>query len=108
MIKVDISTALFLYLLFTAVFVLAIWSFIDFGTKLKTFSSDEKYIWHCAICALTYIDSRHDEISKCPRCFSYNQRNRGCAAALRGMARRKEVRHDHDDRDYGRGDMGLS
>ena len=74
MIKVDISTALFLYLLATAVFILIIWSFFDFGTKLKTFSSDEKNIWHCTICTLTYIDSKHDDISACPRCGSYNQK----------------------------------
>jgi uncharacterized paraquat-inducible protein A len=75
MIKLDISMAVFLYLLFTAVFILIAWSFFDFGTKLKTYSSDEKYIWHCSICTLTYIDSRHDELSKCPRCGSYNQRH---------------------------------
>ncbi|MDP8299842.1 MAG: hypothetical protein P9L88_08090 [Candidatus Tantalella remota] len=70
----DISTALFVYLLFTAVVVLIVWSFLNFGTRLKTFSSDEKYIWHCSICANTYIDSMHEDISKCPRCNSYNQR----------------------------------
>lgn len=74
MIKLDISMAIFLYLLFSAVFLLIVWSFFDFGTKLKTFSSDEKYIWHCSICTLTYIDSRHEEISKCPRCGSYTHR----------------------------------
>lgn len=74
MIKMDISVAIFLYLLFSVVFILAIWSFIDFGTKLKTYSSDEKYIWHCSICSHTYIDSVHDDISKCPRCDSFNQR----------------------------------
>lgn len=74
MIKVDISTALFIYLLFTTVVILLAWSFFDFGTKMKTFSSDEKYIWHCTICAFTYIDSKHDEISKCPRCDSYIKR----------------------------------
>ena len=77
MIKVDISIALFLYLFVTAVFVLIIWSFFDFGTKMKTYSSDEKYIWYCSICSHTYIDSRHDDISRCPRCGSYNQRE-GC------------------------------
>jgi len=74
MIKLDISMALFFYLLFTTVAILFLWSFFDFGTKLKTFNSDEKYIWHCTICTLTYIDSRHDEVSKCPRCGSFNQR----------------------------------
>ncbi|RKY42684.1 MAG: hypothetical protein DRP85_02100 [Candidatus Makaraimicrobium thalassicum] len=74
MIRMDISMVLFLYLLFTAVLTLIIWSFFSFGTKLKTFSSDEKHVWHCSICSFTYIDSRHDELSKCPRCGSYNQR----------------------------------
>ncbi|MCK5451420.1 MAG: hypothetical protein KAI70_06610 [Candidatus Omnitrophica bacterium] len=74
MIKMDISMVLFLYLLSTAVFLLLIWSFFDFGTKLKTFSSDEKYVWHCPICTLTYVDSKNDEISNCPRCGSYNQK----------------------------------
>ncbi|MFH1665475.1 MAG: hypothetical protein ABIA77_04940 [Candidatus Omnitrophota bacterium] len=74
MIKLDISIALFIYLFFSAVAVLIIWSFFDLGIGLKTFSSDEKYIWHCSICTLTYIDSRHDDISRCPRCGSYNQK----------------------------------
>lgn len=74
MIKVDISTALFLYLFLAVIVVLLAWVFFSFGTKLKTFSSEEKYIWHCSICAHTYIDSKHDEISKCPRCGSYIER----------------------------------
>ncbi|MBU1083482.1 MAG: hypothetical protein KKG84_00175 [Candidatus Omnitrophica bacterium] len=74
MIKVDIATALFLYLFSTAVLVLILWSFFDFGTRLKTFSSDERNIWHCTICAYTYIDSKSEEMSICPRCGSYDQR----------------------------------
>jgi len=74
MIKLDISMALFLYLLCSAVGILCFWAFFDFGTKLKTFSSDEKFIWHCSICSFTYIDSRHEEISTCPRCGSFNER----------------------------------
>ncbi|MFH1836506.1 MAG: hypothetical protein ABH862_00135 [Candidatus Omnitrophota bacterium] len=77
MIKVDIAMALFLYLLATTVFTLIIWSFFDFGTKLKTFSSDEKNIWHCSICAFTYVDSKSEEISVCPRCGSYGEKRRG-------------------------------
>lgn len=74
MIKLDFSVAVFLLVTFTAILTLVAWSFFDFGTKLKTYSSDEKFIWHCPICANTYIDSRHDEISLCPRCKSYNKR----------------------------------
>ena len=74
MIKVDISMALFLYLLVSTVSVLVAWSFFNFGTKLKNFSSEERYIWYCGICGNTYIDSRHEDISQCPRCGTYNER----------------------------------
>jgi len=74
MIKIDISTALFLYLFFSVIIVLIAWLFMDFGIRLSTFSSEEKYIWHCTICTHTYIDSRNDEISVCPRCHSYIER----------------------------------
>ncbi|MDD4957185.1 MAG: hypothetical protein PHH49_03140 [Candidatus Omnitrophica bacterium] len=76
MIKLDITTALVIYLFISTVLVLIIWSFYDFGVKLKTFSSDEKHLWHCSICALAYIDSLNEEISKCPRCGSFNQKGR--------------------------------
>lgn len=74
MIKIDISTALFFYMLFSTMLILVVWGFFDFGTKLKIFGSDEKYIWHCSICANTYIDSRHSDISRCPVCGSYNEK----------------------------------
>ena len=110
MIKLDISMALFIYLLFTAVLLLLIWAFLDFGTKLKTYSSDEKYIWHCTICASTYVDSRHDDISKCPRCGSYNQRGRdGTFNRVKVFASRgKEVNDDDSDKAGSGRDMGLS
>jgi hypothetical protein len=74
MIKVDISMALILYLFFSTVVILILWSFFNFGTRLKTFSSEEKHIWHCNICANTYIDSKHEDISKCPICGSFNEK----------------------------------
>ncbi len=74
MINLDISTALFLYLFFSVIMLLAAWFFLDFGIKLKMFVSDEKYIWHCPICSNNYIDSLSEELSECPRCGSYNQR----------------------------------
>ncbi len=74
MIKLDISMALFVYLLVSTIFILIVWAFFNFGTKLKTFGSDEKYIWHCSICMLTYVDSKGEDISCCPRCESFNEK----------------------------------
>jgi len=78
MIKLDISTAVFLYLLFNVVGVLLMWVLFDFRTKSVDFRRDEDYIWHCVICANIYINSRQEGISKCPQCGSYNER-RGAA-----------------------------
>ena len=74
MMKVDISTALFLYLFVSVVLVFLLWLFIDFGTRQREYSSEEKNLWHCSICDNTYIDSRHEGISKCPKCGSYIER----------------------------------
>ena len=71
MIEVDISTAIFMHLLLSVVVVLIAWSFFSFGTKMKKFNMEEKYIWHCNICDNTYIDSRNEVMSKCPRCKSF-------------------------------------
>lgn len=74
MINIDISAAVFFYLLFSVFMVLLAWIYMDFGLKLTSFSSEEKYIWHCNICGHTYIDSRNEEISQCVKCSSYIDR----------------------------------
>ncbi len=77
MITLDISQAVFFYLMFTVVGVLAAWVF--FGGKGKFTANDEdRYcVWQCGICTHTYIDSRNSEISKCPLCSSLNERKIG-------------------------------
>jgi len=77
MIKLDISTVIFVYLFFSVVVILVVWFFFNFGTRMKMFVSDEKYIWHCSICSNNYVDSRSEEFSECPRCGSYAERASG-------------------------------
>jgi hypothetical protein len=74
MIELDISTVIFLYLFFSVIVILGAWFFLNFGTRMKMFFSDEKYIWHCNICSNNYVDSRNEEFSECPRCGSCTQR----------------------------------
>lgn len=74
MINLDLSMLLFLYLFFSTLLLLIAWSFLDFGTKMKTFTQDEKFLWHCDICDYNYIDSMSEHISKCPRCGSYTEK----------------------------------
>jgi uncharacterized paraquat-inducible protein A len=76
MIRMDISTALFVYLFFTTVLVLVLWAFFDPGNRLRSFNTEEEHIRHCNICSNNYIDNTGEEVSKCPRCGSFNDRVR--------------------------------
>ena len=74
MIKLDLLTAISLYLIATVIGILVLWLFAERKTLLKDFSPEEKFVWHCPICAYFYVDSFNDEVSPCPRCGSYNKR----------------------------------
>jgi len=75
MIKLEISVILFLYLFSSVIIVLVLWIF-NYRQKTADFRKDEDYIWRCAICAHTYIDSKDETISRCPLCGSLNKRRK--------------------------------
>ncbi len=77
MINLDISQAVFLYLLFSVIGVFILWIFFEEKANLPDFSEDEIYVWQCGICTHTYVDSINSEISKCPLCNSLNERKEG-------------------------------
>jgi len=72
MLSIDISQAVFLYLLSTVVGIFVMWIFFEERMKFRYFREDEAYIWQCSICAYTYVDSINTEFSRCPRCNSIN------------------------------------
>jgi len=75
MIKLDISTLIFFYALFSVIAILFIW--VAFGYKgMKSFrAKDVDYIWKCSVCSHIYVDSKHEDMSVCPLCGSYNKRD---------------------------------
>lgn len=74
MIDLDISQAVFLYLFFSVIGILILWIFFEQKFKFVYFREEDKYIWQCDICAYTYVDSQSENMSKCPRCKSFNTR----------------------------------
>jgi len=74
MITLDISHAVFLYLLFSVIGVLILWIFFEERLKFVYFREEDVYVWQCEICTYTYVDSVHRDISRCPACRSYNVR----------------------------------
>ena len=76
MIKTDIATLIFLYILFSVIAIFIIWTILGYR-RFKDVSSDHsqiEHVWKCSICYHIYIDSLHDDISVCPQCGSYNKR----------------------------------
>jgi len=74
MIKIDISVAIFFYLLVTVVGVLAVWVWFERGSRLKPFQPERKDMRQCAICSYVYIDMKYADLSRCPRCKGINKK----------------------------------
>jgi len=73
MICIDFSTAVALYILFILFTLLCIELF-NKKEKSKALTLDPKFIWFCTVCTYTYINTKEDKISLCPRCGSYNKK----------------------------------
>ncbi len=75
MIPVDISIAAAVYVFASVIALLTVWMLFE-GKKGGGRRSGMKAreVWQCVYCAHTYIDSRHEDLSVCPRCGSYNRK----------------------------------
>lgn len=74
MINLDFSLAIALYTVFVLVAVLSVWMF-NKKEKKKDQTLDPRFIWFCSVCTYTYINTKQDKISTCPRCGSYNRKD---------------------------------
>lgn len=75
MIRVDVSTAVFLYVMTSLCVVFFLWIFFEKKAVLPKFVREEADVWECSICTYIYVDSTHHEISQCPQCKSYNKKS---------------------------------
>ena len=53
--------------------ILVVWLFSK-QKKDKELSLDPRFIWYCLVCTYTYVDTKEEAISVCPRCGSYNKK----------------------------------
>ncbi len=75
MFYVDISTAVFLYVMSALILIFVLWVFFEKSASLPKFVREEADVWECTICKYTYVDSTHHEISQCPQCKSFNKKS---------------------------------
>lgn len=73
MIIVDLPFFLSLALCLLLVSGFSLWYFEKPGRGRKLFL-DPKHIWFCTVCTYTYINTKNDNISACPRCGGYNKK----------------------------------
>jgi len=73
MINIDFSLAITLYVFFFVDIILIVWLFSK-QKKDKDLFLDPRFIWHCFVCTYTYVDTKEEAISVCPRCGSYNKK----------------------------------
>lgn len=73
MVTVDFSLGIALFFVIFIGSALIIW-FLSKKEKDKDLSLDPKFIWFCSVCTYTYINTKEDVISVCPRCNSYNKK----------------------------------
>ena len=74
MIRMDISTAIFLYIMSSLLVLFWLWVFYERKNVMPKFLREEADVWECGICFYIYVDSTHHEISQCPQCKSYNKK----------------------------------
>ena len=74
MIRLSISALIFFYTVFSVIIILIIWIVYGYRGMRRVPPKDIDYIWKCSVCYNTYIDSKHEDISVCPLCGSYNKR----------------------------------
>jgi len=53
--------------------VLTVWYF-ERPQRGKKLFLDPRYIWFCTVCTYTYINTKDEVISNCPRCGGYNKK----------------------------------
>ncbi|MDD5513585.1 MAG: hypothetical protein PHD09_07435 [Candidatus Omnitrophica bacterium] len=73
MISIDFSVAIAAYTILLLGIILISW-IAGKKQKDKELSLDSKFIWFCSICSYTYVNTRDEAISLCPRCGSYNKK----------------------------------
>jgi len=74
MIPVSVSTAVFLYLIFTLFTIFIFWIWFEKGKAFQKYELQPKEVWVCNICTYTYVDSQSEGLSRCPQCKSWNEK----------------------------------
>ena len=74
MVKLTINSLIFIYTLCSVIVLLIIWIISSYKGRKGIVTKEADYIWRCSVCFNNYVDSKHEDISVCPLCGSYNKK----------------------------------
>jgi Zn finger protein HypA/HybF involved in hydrogenase expression len=74
MIRLTVSWLIFFYILFSVIVILFVWIIANYRERKEVALRDIDNIWKCSVCSNDYVDSKHEDISICPLCGSYNKK----------------------------------
>jgi amino acid permease len=74
MISLNFGLAISIYFVATLGVVFFLWLFNKKEQDRDIFL-DPKFIWFCSVCTYTYVNTKEETISACPRCKSYNKKS---------------------------------
>ncbi|HOV32824.1 MAG TPA: hypothetical protein PLX23_05620 [Candidatus Hydrogenedens sp.] len=72
MIEISITEAFIFYSFIIAISGVILWGMSEFNTRKIYTVFKNQNVWKCNYCAFVYLDTEAEEISQCPRCYSYN------------------------------------
>ncbi len=72
MIEISITGAFIIYSFIIALSGIILWGLSEVGTRRIYTAFKNQNVWECKYCAFVYLDTEAEEISQCPRCYSYN------------------------------------
>lgn len=73
MIDLDFSLTITLYLSIYLFLIMFFW-LKEKKQKEKKLFLNPKFIWFCCVCTYTYVNTKEEFFSICPRCGSYNKK----------------------------------
>lgn len=75
MLRIEFNLAVAIYLMLMVIPLLLFWIYYR-NPREKSFLLNPRFIWSCSICTYTYITTKDEEFSACPKCGFINKRDR--------------------------------
>ena len=98
MIEISLRTALVLYSSIIGLMALSIWVYSEVTVRRSHRVLEKQFLWRCVFCGYIYLDEGAEDVSKCPRCESYNSTRDKLARYVKTAAKPAEVVEEEEGR----------